>query len=67
MKVYLDSEYSVYFPENFNWSLVESPKTQVIAETIASAIFVDVVSRDRNLVPGLREALRVIAENSELY
>lgn len=68
MKVELDSVYDERYPEKYNWSKVDSPKVQLVAERIATAIHYDIAhSRHRILVPGLRHALKIIAGQADIY
>ena len=55
------------FPEQFTWGHVDSPKLSDIANTIRNHIELDLRTYSRNFVPGLREALLLIAEVAEVY
>jgi len=66
MRVLEHKNFNAEFPEKFNWGLLDSPRVESIAKKIASAIEFDALSASRNCVPGLREALRIIAEETEV-
>lgn len=57
----------INFPESFNWNLLDSPKTERVANAIVTAIQEDFKTDDHIFVCGLREALRLIAANIEVY
>ena len=48
------------FPENFAWDRLDSKMFCAITLDIKLRIKNDLETKDRNLVPGLREALRII-------
>jgi len=50
------------FPEDFNWSLCTSVQVQRAVENILMAIRIDLKTEERSQVPGLRTALRLIAQ-----
>jgi hypothetical protein len=56
---------SAAFPESHDWQYMNSPKTYKAVLAIVEAINEDFKTADRNLVPGLREALRLIAQTTE--
>jgi hypothetical protein len=53
--------YNREFPELFNWGMIDSPKYSEIASEYQEMIRGDLKTANRNITPGLREALRVIA------
>lgn len=60
-------EYRAYdreFPENFTWGHLDSPTLSKLAYTISNHIIHDLRKPpdERNLTPGLRKALNLIAE-----
>jgi hypothetical protein len=59
-------EYNSDFPEKFKWNLMDSYKLIDVSEKIAEEIKRDLKTDDRNFTPGLRRALNIIAEHSEI-
>jgi len=66
MKVYQDSKYNADFPENYTWNKIDSIKLSKIAVDLKGWLQHDLGSASRNLVPGLRKALDVIAQKAEM-
>lgn len=68
MKAKDHPEFDQYAPENFNWGFLDSLKVEAIACKLASAAHGQglMVASQRNLLGGLRYALNVIAEHSEV-
>ena len=66
MKVKDHKDYNPEFPENFPWGWLDSQRLSCIASVYVNYIQNNLKS-DRNLVPGLRLALQVIAEEANLY
>jgi len=54
------------FPERFTWGHLDSPKLASVASSIVNWIEHDLKTLNKNLVPGLRQALREIAEQAEV-
>jgi hypothetical protein len=48
------------YPENFNWSLLESRKLERVARILQNQCKMDITTTDRIFTPGLRTALNVI-------
>lgn len=61
------SIYNANYPERYNWDLLDSHKLSKIAEEISAKIDEDLKTEDRNLVPGLRTALNIIADCEEVF
>ena len=51
-------------PEDFNWAVCDSPDIIDMANMLAAAIIRAMRENTRTLIPGLREALNLIAENT---
>ena len=66
MKVYEDSKYNAEFPELYDWNMLDSIKTSKIALDIKGWIQHDLKTKPRRCVPGLRKALNIISQQSEL-
>jgi len=67
MKVKDHDSYNQEFPENFTWGWVDSISLGNISSVIVNYIENDLkYSKDRNLVPGLRLALHIIADVAEV-
>lgn len=54
-------EYNSEFPESYSWGLVDSIALSDIAISLARRVIDDLLTKDRNYVPGCRLALREIA------
>lgn len=70
MKAIESKTYDRAFPENFNWSHLDSPTFSDMALTISNHIIHELHNKlpaDRNLTPGLRKALNLIAEVATIY
>lgn len=65
MKVIDHDEYRPEFPETFRWSQLDSIHLCNVGNTIANHVS-DNLRKDRNDVPGLRRALKIIAEYAEV-
>ena len=61
----LEKEELYLHPEDENWGSIDSPKLAKLAELLSQEICQDLKTRSRNLVPGLRSALRFLAEVEE--
>ena len=66
MLIYQDKEYNSKFPETYNWNKIDSIKLCKLALNYKGWIQHDLKNIDRNLVPGLRKALNIIAERAEI-
>ena len=66
MKVIECNNYNREFPELFTWGHIDSIKLSNLANTIVSYIEHDRTTIDRNLTPGLRTALNLIADIAEI-
>lgn len=55
-------DFNPEFPETFPWGKVDQITLSETAARIASWIATDLRAPERHLVPGLRQALRIIAE-----
>lgn len=67
MKVKDHKDYNDEFPENFTWGWVDSLSLGNVSEVIVNYIKNDLkYSKDRNMVPGLRLALRILAGVAEV-
>uniref|UniRef100_A0A6M3ILM3 Uncharacterized protein n=1 Tax=viral metagenome TaxID=1070528 RepID=A0A6M3ILM3_9ZZZZ len=65
MKVIECNGYNSEFPEVFSWGHVDSIKYSNLASNISNHIKHDLKTVDRLLVPGLRKALNIIAEETD--
>ena len=66
MKVSEHAQFRPEFPEAYTWGRIDSIKFCNVATTISNYINHDLRSVDRNLVPGLRQALNIIADHAEV-
>ena len=66
MEVRRHKDYNVEYPEAFTWGWVDSQKLGDIASIIVNYIEADLKTKDRNYTPGLRAALRIIADVAEV-
>ncbi len=66
MDVVVADEFDYECPETFNWGAINENRFRSVAKRIVNIIEWDLNSEDRNFVPGLREALRVIALKSTI-
>jgi hypothetical protein len=62
-----DQLYNSEFPELFKWHMIDSLKLTSVSIKISDLIKEDLKTIDRNLIPGLRTALNVIAEITDIY
>lgn len=60
-------DFNKEFPESFDWNLIDSLKITPIAVDITKKIEDDLMTKERNLVPGLRKALIIIANETGIY
>lgn len=60
-------KYNAQFPENFEWELIDSYALSELAPLLVDQINKSFHSANRNLVPGLRQALNTIAEIAHIY
>ena len=65
MKVKNHCHYNPEFPEAFTWGWLDSISLGNVASDVVNQINHD-LRRDRNLVPGLRAALNIIADVAEI-
>jgi len=66
MVVHDCANYDSEFPEKFPWGHLDSPKLASIASAIVNRINYDLHHTERESVPGLREALRIISRQAEV-
>jgi len=68
MKVIEATNYNREFPEQFTWGHLDSIKHANLAATIVNHIEHDLhnIPQNRNVTPGLRLALNLIAEVADL-
>jgi len=67
MLVWQDKKYNGNFPETYDWNKIDSRQALKMASEIKRWIQHDLESNERNLVPGLRKALNIIAESYTLF
>ena len=66
MKAVYPLTYKSEFPEVFDWGLLDSIKLFDATTNITDRIKFDLKKDNRLLIPGLREALKIIAELADL-
>lgn len=66
MKANKHKKFDSSFPEEFDWRLLTSEKLEAAAAQIVDLIRRDFAD-DRSLVPGLRTALRCIADVADTF
>ena len=54
------------FPETFNFTLIDNHSLSILGTLLKVRIMADLQTPDRNLTPGLREALNQIAKLSDI-
>lgn len=62
MKVGEHRDYNYQYPENFHWGHLDNHTMSASASAIICCIEDDSDTPNRFLVPGLRQALRIMAE-----
>jgi hypothetical protein len=66
MKVNECRNFNPDYPELFTWGHVDSPTLSSLGNIIRAAIEADLRTADRNLTPGLRQALRYLADLADV-
>ena len=67
MKAIKHKNFNSEFPENFDWmNNIDSMKICSIAIRISNTIENDLKTTERNLMPGLRKSLNIIAEITDI-
>ena len=66
MKVIEHAEFKSEYPEQYTWGRIDSITYSNLGNTLSNWILYDLKTIDRNLVPGLRKALNLIAERAEV-
>jgi len=69
MKVIKDCAFKEEFPETYTWGRISSIKYSDLANTICNHIEHDIRNNfpeNRDLTPGLRKALLIIAEKADI-
>jgi len=64
MKVNECNEFNPEFPETFNWGIIDSIILTNVTDDIILQIKHDLHTLDRNLTPGLRQALCIISRHA---
>jgi len=66
MKVSEHSEFNPEYPEKYTWGRIDKITYSNLGSLLSNWIEHDIKTIDRNLVPGLRKALNLIAEKADI-
>ena len=62
-KVFRTANYDDSFPELYeDWQKIDSARLAEVSYYVVEAIYKDMKTKERNLVPGLRDSLNLLAE-----
>ena len=66
IKIINDPKFNPSYPEDYAWGKIDSLKFSNFGYALSNLIYQDLKTKNRNLVPGLRKALNVMAENEQV-
>ncbi len=59
------SQKQLDFPETINWNEVQNITGSEVGEILSRNVMIDLMTKDRNLVPGLRAAINILYDYLE--